>query len=947
MKNYSEKFTTALVLLIYIISLIPAVSIAADDNLLYGGDFESDDSASFFSGGIVDHSAAFEGEYGMQVINPYGQVSSSVSGHILEYTSPISLKEGRFYTFEAYVVNPLSDNLSSPEASAYLAKNNSNLYIDISNVGFDWAYVSASFMATEDTVCNPIITLSGGDEDFGFFIDSISIKPENRTPKYAVLNGPDSVFIPQNGFSSYRYNIVAYDMLNEPINILIDDLDITIDSLPEGVTFDSDTGMLYVHSTAEVNKTFSLTCNASAGVPLQSFVKTITTTKNILQSSSFDENEGYWVADGDMDYTDGTLSLFASSDGSFGKYTALSYTEQLFLQEGMMYVFRANVASDEEFPSSSVYISNLSFASSGYAEINITGIGGDWREVTSAFLIEDTGLYDLTINLYAPSERPIYIDNVYLGIEDVAPTAISIHVPGNIMVSSDTTTLPSFARVLDQLGRVMEDCIPEVSISPSDEGVYLSDNQIFVKPSAHRGDYVITATYEDISSSITISVSDDMVGDGSFEVKQANEWWTASDGATFSIVDYDGSKAGHVYSPEGSCLVLNNSYMKILKGQYYVFNISTDLSSGTITAFIDDLYTDEYIPFAQFKAGGKTIVPFSLDTTALGRLVLYIESDNSVGMILDDVSINLAELSVQEVSITGGEYGDFLRGSYVYTNNMTEEADADVSATRWYISSSLEGRFEPIGIPNQNYLEFTEDMVGQYVVFEVTPICGYTGLSSDPVRSLPVLVAEEVIDDKVNNRPLSEMTPIELDSVKEHPFSDISSHWAEGMISSLCASGIVSGREATKFYPDASVTRAEFTAMVARAFSLVSLPYSGQFEDVSENAWYSGWVEACYRRGIIQGVTATEFDPNARITREQMATILMRAYLLAKGPLPYDLDLRYYDSFLISSWAYDSVKMATNLNLFTGDDMNLFKPSDYAARGEAAACLYRALKCFY
>jgi hypothetical protein len=135
--------------------------------------------------------------------------------------------------------------------------------------------------------------------------------------------------------------------------------------------------------------------------------------------------------------------------------------------------------------------------------------------------------------------------------------------------------------------------------------------------------------------------------------------------------------------------------------------------------------------------------------------------------------------------------------------------------------------------------------------------------------------------------------------------------------------------------------------MVARAFSLVSVPYSGKFSDITESDWYAGWIEAAYMRGIIEGVDEKTFAPNERITREQMSTILYRAYLLADGPLPYDMPLTYYDSFMISPWAEESVKNCTNLNILTGKESHLFKPQDFATRAEAAACLYRTLKSFY
>lgn len=951
MKFKSNRSFALFLSFIYMLSLLPLNVLAespndAESSLISCGDFESEGCLDLWSGGVRDNSAAYMGDWGIVVQNPYGDVNTSYFGHILEYNDYIHLEEGKFYTFSACIASPLSDNLSAPTASAYLGKGGDELYIDISSAGFDWGCVTASFMATEDTYCKLFISCEGGDMDLGFFADCITITEETKIPSYASIDGPDSVFIPENGALSYRYSIVAYSSDNTKVNILMDSADFKIDNLPEGVDFDCETGTLVVYSTAPNNVEMVISCKASAGIELGSSSVTVITTKNLLSDPDFENDMEMWASDYPMDYTDGCISLYAGEPGEYGKYVSITYTNQLLLVEGKMYVFHADVKSSDEYASSSVYISNLSFASSGYAEINITGIGGEWNRVTSAFMVEATGLYDLTINLYAPTERPIFLDNVYLGVEEPAPTAITIRAPGNICSPSSAIVLPCYGEVLNQLGEVMEGLNPTLSVFPENRGVYLTDGEIVIEHGAKLDDYTVFAQYGDITSQHTVTVSDNFVGDGSFEEKEANEWWTASDGSNFTIVDYDGDKSGHVYSPSSSCLVINNSYMELVEGEYYVFSSAAGFGDCSVTAFIADGYTGEYIPFGMFNPQDDVKIPFSLDKTTVGRLVLYVEAEDFVALFLDDVEIVPCDLSAVEIAVTG-ENGDYLHGNYTYVNNMTDDPDADISATRWYISPSYDGTYQPIGVPNQDHLKITEDMKGQYIVYEVTPICSYTGLMSAPVRSLPVLISSDNIQLDANERLLSEMVPVEPEYTRVHPFTDITSHWGEAMIATLCASGIVSGKSDNKFDPDSFITRAEFTAMVARAFSLVSLPYTGQFTDVKETDWYSGWIEAAYKRGLIFGINESEFAPGEYITREQMAAIIYRAYILCNGPMPNDLSLRYYDSYMISPYSYEAVKNCTNLNILTGSDMNLFKPGGNTTRAEAAAALYRTLKCFY
>lgn len=948
MKKLLSFFLAAIMLF----SAVPFVFAEEEDDfsdLILHGDFEDEEEAAkYFNGGMIDVAAAYEGRNGMQVSNPYGDTGFDVTNHILEYCEPISLTAGGFYTFSAYVLNPLSDTFSEPTASASLDNGGSTLFINISSIGGEWSYVSVSFMAIESQECSLSIMLEGGDTFVGFFVDSLSITPSDKRPAYAALEGPDEVFVPDTGCKAYRYGLVTYDEDGEPVNVLIRDLSITTENLPDGVEFDEATGVLSVWSDAPSNTTFSLTCTASVGIPLHESVKEISTTKNLLDDPYFEEGLECWESGDSISYADGCVSLYASNKGSYGYYASAAYTKQLILSAGKMYVFRADVKSEEEFSSSDIYISNTSFASSGYAEINITGIGGgEWTSVVSAFTVEHSGIYELTLNLCALSERPVYLDNVSLGIEDSAPTRLSLHAPGNIQIPSDSVTLPCYALLHDQMGQVISDADIDIDIFPKKDGVSLSGGEITVTSSAKSGEYLITASCGSLTGEIYVTVSYDAVGDGGFEEKEANEWWAASDGATFLIADYGDNRWGYVFSNDAVCLVANNSYMELVGGQYYVYSASAGAGhSCTVTAFIADAFSDEYIPIAQYNPLSDVKEPFFLSETVVGRLVLYIDSDDSVALTMDNIDISAAELSVDNVYVTGGEEGETLRGYYNYINNMTDSPDADISATRWYISSEFDGRYEPLGVPNQSYLEYTEDMNGQYIVFEVTPVCFVTGLVGESVRSEPVLVGSEASDEPPSAPPLASLKPVLMESTKIHPFSDIIGHWAESRIASLYNAGIITGRSDTLFTPEANVTRAEFTAMITRAFSLVSLPYSGEFSDVSSDDWFSGVVEAASKRSLVMGCGDGIFAPDASITREQMAVIIYRAYLAAGGEAPPDFDLMYYDSYMVSDWAVEAVKNVSSLGFFSGTDSNLFEPGRSATRAEAAAVIYRVLKYF-
>ncbi|HIV86100.1 MAG TPA: S-layer homology domain-containing protein [Candidatus Monoglobus merdigallinarum] len=88
----------------------------------------------------------------------------------------------------------------------------------------------------------------------------------------------------------------------------------------------------------------------------------------------------------------------------------------------------------------------------------------------------------------------------------------------------------------------------------------------------------------------------------------------------------------------------------------------------------------------------------------------------------------------------------------------------------------------------------------------------------------------------------------------------------------VSSGGIVNGYEDGSFRPGASITRAEFAAMVCRAFGYDS---SGRcsFTDAADH-WASGYIKACADRGAINGTGNGLFSPEDNVTFEQAAKIL-------------------------------------------------------------------------
>ena len=109
-------------------------------------------------------------------------------------------------------------------------------------------------------------------------------------------------------------------------------------------------------------------------------------------------------------------------------------------------------------------------------------------------------------------------------------------------------------------------------------------------------------------------------------------------------------------------------------------------------------------------------------------------------------------------------------------------------------------------------------------------------------------------------------------------FTDVAEDaWYHDYVYDLVYRGVVNGMTATTYEPEGKLTRAQFVKLLACSLEEAETlkTYEGQhpFTD-SEGHWAETYIAWAKDKGIVEGVSATEFDPEAPITREQMATIL-------------------------------------------------------------------------
>lgn len=173
-------------------------------------------------------------------------------------------------------------------------------------------------------------------------------------------------------------------------------------------------------------------------------------------------------------------------------------------------------------------------------------------------------------------------------------------------------------------------------------------------------------------------------------------------------------------------------------------------------------------------------------------------------------------------------------------------------------------------------------------------------------------------------------------------FTDVAEDaWYHDYVYDLVYRGVVNGMTATTYEPESKLTRAQFVKLLAcsleEAETLKTYEGKHPFKD-SEGHWAEAYIAWAKDKGIVEGVSATEFDPEAPITREQMATIFGR-YALKQGielPKSDNAAGSFPDADKISEYAREFVELMRIAGILNGYEDGTFRPQGNATRAEAA-----------
>lgn len=219
---------------------------------------------------------------------------------------------------------------------------------------------------------------------------------------------------------------------------------------------------------------------------------------------------------------------------------------------------------------------------------------------------------------------------------------------------------------------------------------------------------------------------------------------------------------------------------------------------------------------------------------------------------------------------------------------------------------------------------------------------GYTfgGWYTDTTCTLPFDFSTPI-----NNATIlyAKWNAIEATPENTNMFTDVSENdWFYKCVMTLAERNIISGMGNSKFAPQNNISRAQFATILANLAKADLTEGTTPFADVPADAWYAKAVAWAYENGVVNGKSATEFAPNANVSRQDMAVMITRYVAnVAKVTLvESNAQAEFADDSKIATYAKEAVYNMQRAGIIGGKPGNVFDPVANATRAEASKMIY-------
>ena len=186
----------------------------------------------------------------------------------------------------------------------------------------------------------------------------------------------------------------------------------------------------------------------------------------------------------------------------------------------------------------------------------------------------------------------------------------------------------------------------------------------------------------------------------------------------------------------------------------------------------------------------------------------------------------------------------------------------------------------------------------------------------------------------------------DYDADCEDPFTDTAGNFAEKAICILYDEDIVQGRSASLYEPSASITRAEFLKIALLNAGLTITPdTSVVYEDVSASDWYYSYVTYATAEGFIEGYEDGTFRPNDEINRAEAMVMMLRISGVEEETV--DADALSFEDVSSEDWFAWAVLEASEQGISEGYEDGTFRPANEITRAEVAVIARRVWYVYF
>ena len=544
------------------------------------------------------------------------------------------------------------------------------------------------------------------------------------------------------------------------------------------------------------------------------------------------------------------------------------------------------------------------------SSVTLTAKSGGTATITAETTIDGnkyTGTQKITVTVPAAEDVRLMLE------EDATYVMLDGGKLSDAVKKATSTTPSTFSFTLPTTGTIYSSSSLSSSISAGNKYSASDVSRMAFKPSRSAGSYTIDYAAYGTSGQIATGKLVIMTNAGTVAYHiSANESQTmqVSDfqsvyGSGLSYVRFGTASDSRGALYKGS----STSSGKVGSESYYVSTGTTLLKNVTFIAGSSTAKYSVVIPFTAYGSNGE----------ANGNLVIYVNDTHpvySTGATFKSMAIadelapesNASSAYITITSVVGGK----LYTQYSKINSCTALAAKDLGSTRFSFSGSN---------------------------------------SIDNLYVLPLADSKTVeVNYTINGSDKGTLTFKVVQQTASSKFTDVSGSfkWAANSVDFMYGNGLVNGistKNPNVFGPGQNMTRAMLVTILYRAAGEPSVAgITNKFTDNKQNQYYYEPVLWASSKGIVNGATATTFDPDGKITREQIAAIL---YRYAGSPAASSSALNgFADQSAVSSYAVTAMQWAVGNGIITGVSTNgrtTLSAKNNATRAQVSVMLHRFL----